>query len=87
MVSSFWAVPEFDFRVVNLDWTGLGWTDWPHGFSDRCMFGGRGRNLWRNQWGTLGFQAAEGATHGATNGRRPYSLRPGARTVAQPIGN
>ena len=32
-------------------------------------FGGRGRNRWRNQWVAVLLSAAEGVTHGATNGR------------------
>ena len=47
----------------------------------RVILGGRGRNLWRTQWEAVLFSAAEGATHGATNGRNPLP-----RSIAAPLG-
>ena len=38
------------------------------------MFGGRGRNLWRKQYEPVFCSAAEGATHGASNGSQFYIL-------------
>merc|ERR1712153_235858 len=52
----------------------------------RCMFGGRGRNAWRNQQEPALCSAGEGATYGATNRSPFYVRRPRAQLLAQPIG-
>ena len=54
---------------------------------DGFIFGGRGRNLWHNQWETVLFYAAEGATYGATNRRRFCFRRPRVQPMAQPVGD
>ena len=52
---------------------------------DSFIIGGRGRNLWHNQWEAVLFSAAEGATDGATNGRSFSSWRPRAQHMAHPM--
>ena len=52
----------------------------------RFIFGGGGRNLWRNQWEAVLVAAAKGATYAATNKRPSYSLWPRAQLMAHPIG-
>ena len=47
----------------------------------RFIFGGRGRNLWRNQWEAVSFSAAEGAIFGATNKRQFYTLGGRGRNI------
>eukprot|EP00959_Pyramimonas_sp_CCMP1952_P075874 1586007-Pyramimonas_sp.AAC.1 len=51
------------------------------------IFGGRGRNLWRNQSETVLFSAAEGATYGAIYGATNRRRLPRAQPMAQPIGD
>ena len=52
----------------------------------RFIFGGRGCNLWLNQYEAVSFSTAEGATYGATYERPFYFRRPRAQPMAQPIG-
>ena len=53
--------------------------------ADPFILGGRGRNLYRNQWEAVLFSAAERATYCATNRRPLYSRRPSAQPKEQPI--
>ena len=50
------------------------------------IFGGQGRNLWRNQLEPVLFSAGESATYGATDRSQLYSRRARAQPMAQPIG-